>query len=667
MLRDANHAQPDSQKAVGATERQRTNARLAAVDSDLNVAVSRLSLAINEVDQKIHELVTMHAPDFLAQLECIHLPLERVDAIYAELGAFESRAAQAQEAVRAPLQQIRALQNRLERVQSVAQLVNDAQRIVAMSLRLEGQMNTVLDLDLDDPEKNKDLDTIHRHAADVAAAASTLAAMRRAVSTLDNGSEEPRGVQQLEPLAPLVALLPTAQELLSERVETHILYGLRTLSPSLLGNVLQAAYDLGVLDNLVGNLLEDLSGVIVERIRLALDLRAIGKEIGETHVPTVLPFLVPATYKARRPQHSANHEAATASTDKWTSAVYQHLHALIVEEMSSIFGKVQMLERVLQLKRTYGGEDTFLEMTARNLGDEPTHLLWSLFARNFETFSNQCMEDSPFWRHVFTASYPKLLRIFHELFARISDSAHEAVPESTRPRSISSMLASYERAYLEALTNKANEGVQRLRAALSSGNGATQGIAEARTMGGLIAAELDASCFDSRLVENVAGVCAIEVRELLTQSLSLVRREESVFSLQHRRMSAGQLQNIRVANALHVLSASLSSTQMLENERMRAVCRTWQEGIQSALAVNVLDPWLESVKRDLYLTLSRIHRFKVDRASTEVTANIDEAEASAYMLEFRARISVVQEEVLSRLQVGQQGVQWCENPPDLRG
>ena len=100
---------------------------------------------------------------------------------------------------------------------------------------------------------------------------------------------------------------------------------------------------------------------------------------------------------------------------------------------------------------------------------------------------------------------------------------------------------------------------------------------------------------------------------------------------------------------------------------MRAVCRTWQEGIQSALAVNVLDPWLESVKRDLYLTLSRIHRFKVDRASTEVTANIDEAEASAYMLEFRARISVVQEEVLSRLQVGQQGVQWCENPPDLRG
>lgn len=164
---------------------------------------------------------------------------------------------------------------------------------------------------------------------------------------------------QLDFLAPHLALLPVASQLLQEQVENTLLYGIRHLSPVLLGLALQAAEHRHQLAHLVESFIEDLNAVLLERIRSALDLYTIGKGLGKTQPPSF-------SFKALLSMHYQLPGRAMVAEDaqllqQWTSGVWAQLHSLVVDEMAPIFTKINLLEYVLRSKHTSRSDATLLE------------------------------------------------------------------------------------------------------------------------------------------------------------------------------------------------------------------------------------------------------------------------------------------------------------------
>ena len=155
---------------------------------------------------------------------------------------------------------------------------------------------------------------------------------------------------QLDFLAPHLALLPDASQLLQEQVENTLLYGLRNLSPALLGLALQAAEHRNQLARLVENFIEDLNAVLLERIRSALDLYTIGKGLGKAQPPS-FSFKTLLSMHYHLPDRALTAEDAQL-LQQWTSGVWTQLRSLIVDEMAPIFTKINMLEYVLRSKHT---------------------------------------------------------------------------------------------------------------------------------------------------------------------------------------------------------------------------------------------------------------------------------------------------------------------------
>ncbi|WFD38874.1 uncharacterized protein MJAP1_001839 [Malassezia japonica] len=169
---------------------------------------------------------------------------------------------------------------------------------------------------------------------------------------------------QLEFVGPHLTWLPDAAQILQEQIENLLLCGLRHLSPMLLGMALQAAEHRGMLPEVVRNLLDDLSDVLLERIRAALDLYAIGKTLGEAQPPLLPPRTLSAIYH-HQPDASASHPHAAEQIQRWTSAIWERIHSLVVDEMAPIFTKVHMLEHVLHLKHEPTSGTTFLEVVSK--------------------------------------------------------------------------------------------------------------------------------------------------------------------------------------------------------------------------------------------------------------------------------------------------------------
>ncbi|WFD18843.1 hypothetical protein MCAP1_001055 [Malassezia caprae] len=104
---------------------------------------------------------------------------------------------------------------------------------------------------------------------------------------------------------------------------------------------------------------------------------------------------------------------------RWIDIIWERIQTFIVVELGSIVNKVQMLERILQRKYAPQSTQTLLDIVVSNLGDSPTTLLWSAFARSLEQLVHECIQESDFWWYIFVFSYPKLADQFNMLASHL--------------------------------------------------------------------------------------------------------------------------------------------------------------------------------------------------------------------------------------------------------
>ncbi|CAE6400329.1 unnamed protein product [Rhizoctonia solani] len=590
---------------------------------DISQLIGRLTLAVDDVAGQIRSLVVAHHEALLAQAANVSGMEGLLSSVRLGINELTQSLDRLRLKVHVPYQTLASLFSQLQKLRQAADVLRRTSRFVALARRLELQMKEIdsglptltPSKSLPPGDSRGSLDSIapgtgastedgnakERAIARAALSAAELASLLEApapVTTLagtanDKTEEQPAFIplQKINVIARLVPTLETARKRINEEMESMIVEGLASLNQSVLAAALQTAFNLRIMPTVVQSLLLDLTEAVDARIKSAFDVSKIAKEIsGNDPAPQSTGLM----YRSRLRTAPTN-----LTAPQWTNALWARLEQMI-EEMAGCCIKVYNLEKVLKYKKDPTSQASFLDEAMAVLENKPTTTFWSALARSLDKHSKEAAKGSTFLQQTLSTGYPRFLRLFHDLFAKIAvhtDTIYTPNQQSPETVIVLRSVSAFEQLYLSRSTARMNETIA--TAVRQSPPGAPEGLAISRT----IVNELDSARFDPLLVKSVAK---------------------------------------NVGAALEML---IGRTDSLKIERQ---C----EGIS--------EPLLGAIRRDLGLVLARMHRVDFSK-SFEAMAPGMGGGASTYMKELAAKLGFLRNEVFSKFSVNEVVQDWTIN------
>ncbi|CEH12024.1 Predicted Golgi transport complex 1 protein [Ceraceosorus bombacis] len=606
------------------------------------MALSRLNLAIDDVDRMIKDEVSMHSTLLLQHSHSIlslSAPLSNAKTTLAALDhllvALSNRISQ-------PYQSLKRSRKRLEKVRQAQVLVDRAAKFVSIANRLAGLID-------DESDSTSDLGSDSDSDASVSS--------RRSIAIDKSQSSSKLPLTSLHFVASYIPTLDAHKDYITDAMESTVVLGLRDLNPALLSISLTTAFNLGSLRFLVRDLMGDLREVIKSRVKAALDPQALAKETG-VREPSTSQY---ASYKSR---HSSRPGASSATMDgaltpqqhAWSTTFWQKLNVLLISEMSAVCCKVYALEGVLRLKRDEDSGRGYLEETLETLGDRPSFMFWTTFAQSFEMQSQEALKASPFLAEQLVASYPRLVRLFQDFFQRVSNVTelnytddHQSPETVVVLRSASHL----ETSYVQRVHARLSDSVAALAAGKSRAAGSSRtanaALADGERLARTISNELDGARFDPLLLRAVAAAvekCTLDALEKLEK---IVAKDASAYTLAAIETTPSQFGNADLANGLTGLARGLHAVNAESPSAVRGLIGRLEQRASRLLQDELLDPLLQSTKKELTVTFARMHNVdfaKGGAASSDgsgAAAGVATGAGSVYMAEVSDRLWYVRE------------------------
>ncbi|KAI5835805.1 hypothetical protein K523DRAFT_411243 [Schizophyllum commune Tattone D] len=636
---------------------------------DVSVAISRLTYGIDDVSKQIKNLVTSHHEDLLGQAASASELSGSLVSVKGGLSELEMSLEKLRTKVRLPYQSLQTNVTRLHKLQQASDVLRRTARFVVLARRLQGQM---AEMQQSKAEKTDDTlapipstpsRTTFASAADleddkeraISRAALSIAELVTLLdgpttfgsTTTPNGvdgdashqdTEEDLSTQKIHlrsvnAVATHIPFIEESRTTVTTEMENMVVAGLASLNQSLLASSLQTAYNLNVLPELVQSLISDLSLAVEERIRTTFDMTkiskdALGKDASATQSNT--------QYRSR-----IRTEPTNLTAPQWTAALWTRLESMI-EEMAGCCIKVYTLEKVLKVKKDTVSQTVFLDEAMKLLETKPSVTFWTALSRSLEKHAKEACKGSTFLQQTLGGGYPRLLRLFHQFFAKIAvhtDTVYIHSQQSTETILVLRALSTFEAFYLTRSTSKLNEAVGQ---AFKMTPGATEGTNVART----VVNELDTARFDPLLVRAVAKNAAASLEMFVQRADNMVVRDRSALTLMGPACTPQQAANAQVATCLHHCRARLAQ---LESEHIDAVCAALRPSIENMKRTyeRVVDPLLAAIRRELAAIIARVHRFDFGRAQDPMSGG----GASLYMKDLVEKLAFVKGEILSKFNV----------------
>lgn len=581
-------------------ERKREQAQ---EDVDVSLAISRLNLAIEELDRSISGQVTAHAPALLKRTSNLASMQIGVKDVRAGIATLQTEVDALRTKVHDPFVRAEELQAKLKVYDSAGELVARTRKVVGLARRLETQMEALFARKENEEKEGgrggaaegEDAVVGQVHGRDLSRAALLIAEISSLLETKpdcipaeqppDDARVQSCSLLELQLVQDLVPTLESARKTVVDYMEDMIVRGLRDLSPLMLSSSLQTAYNLNMLPTLVHDLLNDLTEVVKERTAGAFDLDSLSRQLG---APPPDPS-ANSSYTAYRSGRRANLPTTDARGDKiWADAVWKKLESLIVVEMGAVCSKVYLLEKVLKLKTDSETGVNLLDAALQVLGDKPSYTFWLTFSSSLQQSVAHTTARSPWLAAVLSEGYPKLLRLFAEFFAKIglyTDVQYLASHQSPETVILLRGLTTLEKAYVDRSTARIAE----VLSSIASGNrrgaagwGEEEGEGVARGIG----SALDATRFDPLLSRAIVERCSTLVDEFASRVPAVVEKNASAWTLSGSESGATQAQ---VWNA-SLVRFSFSLVQGLESiarDQDSATLASPSRATESAAAVVV--------------------------------------------------------------------------------
>lgn len=375
-----------------------TSTSSSSSNSSLSMLLSRLSLLLSDLSRLIETQIKSHLPLLLAQTSRIQGLQSGVHDVRSALTDAQAAVQKVRAPAQAALRRLERDQRRLRRLGEAQKVLKEAGRFVLLARRLERNLGVLFDEGEQDGEGQAQAQALGQDEGGQQAQAQAERARQRqrqreealvrsaraieaiadlveppsagagAVDGADASLSSPHAQPppQPQPLARISfvqAYLPSvsaARNQVLDTMEQFIVGGLRDLAPSTLSASLLTASVLGVLEDLVRDLMSDLTDVVRRRVEVAWRAPVgAGAGAGPQQQQGQAAGEEPRGYASYKPrtqrgpgQGQGQGPAATTATASALDDLLARLETLFAQELTAVCSKIYLLQRVLGLMRT---------------------------------------------------------------------------------------------------------------------------------------------------------------------------------------------------------------------------------------------------------------------------------------------------------------------------
>lgn len=346
--------------------------------------LSKLALGLNRVESELEQHVGEHYEDLLAQAAGIDTLETSLAAIQARTQTLQAGVERVRARIAEPYQRLERHTLMLARLQAACELLRRMIRCLAVTSRLKAQLNNC--------------------PRDLAKAATSVSELEELYS-----DGELLGIVVLEGSE---KLLKTARKDVEQQAKEMLRAGAQTHNQTQVGTALQVFHNLGSLAESVEGVLTELLDNLRATVAATLDHTTLadsanaGAKKGQTPGKSALPAL--------------------GHTSQFRAALWTNLEKLMDEIYSTII-QIHHLHKVLVKKRDPATHAPFLEAIERRCGRGLFFRVWADITADLTKHFVCAAHGSHFIRQALEVDYPKLVRLYGDLWRRLLAGAADLI------------------------------------------------------------------------------------------------------------------------------------------------------------------------------------------------------------------------------------------------
>ncbi|OCF41801.1 hypothetical protein I317_04407 [Kwoniella heveanensis CBS 569] len=620
-------------------------------DADVGAELARLNFGIEDVTRQLRQEITNSYPLLLNHLTTSLSLSSHLSPIRSSLTSLSTSIERLHTKIHTPYSNLSTLVSRQQVLGVATDLTRRGSRFVVLARRLESQLKKMEASDKGATEGERE-----RELAKAALSVAELDALLKSSSNEDEDSSsfEQISLLELDFVRAYAPVLDTARDTIIQEMESMVVNGLADLNQSLLSSSLQTAHNLRLLPDLVSNLIADLNDAVALRVTKAFDSAAIGKEVAAKEGP--------ASHSAIKfPSRGRNaNEPTSSNTQLWVNTLWSRLER-VIEDVANCCIKVYTLEKVLKMKRDAVTQVEFLDEVMKTLDEKPSFAFWTTLAKAFEAQSKEAVRFSPWLQQALSTGYPRLLRLFHDFFAKVAvhtDTIYTREHQSPEAVLVLRSVSVFETLYLSRSTTRMNDAVSSALSQYLSARGNPPGPGEGVGIARIITNELDSARFDPLLVRTVARNASKVLDAFVKRVDAMLVKDFTAISLIGPNATPAQVVNGQLVGCLYHCWLNVQYVQQDFVGKVWEILSPSVDLLETTYR-RITDSLDAALRKEFSSILSRIH--KVDFSKPMDPMLIGSGGGSPYMQDLIDKMSFVRSEILGRMGLGDYMKDWVVN------
>ncbi|KAK2858558.1 hypothetical protein Q5P01_003178 [Channa striata] len=582
--------------------------------------LAKLAQGISQLDKELHSQVVARHEDLLAQATGIESLEGVLQMMQTRISALQTAVDRIRTKIVDPYNKIVARITQLARLQVACDLLRRIIRILYLSKRLQGQLQG--------------------GSREITKAAQSL----NELDYLSQGVD----LSGIEVIENDLLLISRARLEVENQAKRLVEQGMEIQNPTQVGTALQVFFNLGSLTETISIVVGGYRTTIQDNITSALDIKGLMQPANPRGAPgrAVLP--------------------APGNTAAFRAALWTNLEKLM-DQICAACRQVQHLQKVLMKKRDPVTHVCFIDEIIKDGQPDILYTFWNDVTNTLSEEFHRATEASSFLKQAFEGEYPKLLRLYNELWRRLqqySASLQGALTSSgvmdasvdisttetdsqdlfmhgkqdyNPEKALKDSLQPYEAAYLSKSLSRLFDPINLV---FPMGGRNPPSNDELDSIIKTISSELNVASVDPNLSLAVAKNAAKTVQLFCVKSEQLLCTQGDASQVIGP-LTEGQRRNVAVVNSLYRLQqavakiiSGLGASPLAAAEALSSSL----EGVQ-ALMSSAVQPLLQSVSDSIEAIIITLHQ--EDLSGPLSSPDKPDVPCSLYMKELQGFISRV--------------------------
>ncbi|KAL4659417.1 conserved oligomeric Golgi complex subunit 5 [Arapaima gigas] len=334
--------------------------------------LAKLAQGISQLDKELHVQVVARHEDLLAQATGIESLEGVLQMMQTRIAALQGAVDRIRAKIVDPYNKIVARTAQLARLQVACDLLRRIIRILYLSKRLQGQLQG--------------------GSREITKAAQSL----NELDYLSQGVD----LSGIDVIENDLLFISRARLEVENQAKRLLEQGMEIQNPTQVGTALQVFYNLGSLRETISGVVDGYRTTVQDNVATALDIRVLTQPGNTRGGPgrAVMP--------------------TPGNTAAFRAALWTNLEKLM-DQICAACGQVQHLQKVLSKKRDPVTHVCFIDEIVKDGQADIMHAFWTSVTQILSTEFQKATSASAFLKQALEGEYPKLLRLYNELWKRL--------------------------------------------------------------------------------------------------------------------------------------------------------------------------------------------------------------------------------------------------------